>query len=156
MMPSRERTPPIEPDPNYKVIDVHKMYSDRATAIRQIMLTLVAVTTAGVSAIIALRKDLNAAVMVVMIIYSLMTFGLATYLKFAVTKIVKEYETRVTTQVIFDYGLLPIDALGGMKGSANELEPDGIDRLTTIILVALSIICSAMLIWGLARVIFSV
>ena len=139
---------PIVPDNGLKVIDVHKMYSDRTAAIRQIMLTLVAVTTAGVSAIIALRDDLNPKLMSGMVVYCVVIFAIAVYLKVVIARLVVEYENRLTRQLIFNHGLLPIDALGGKKVCPCDVEPNGLKRLSTLILVALAITCTAALVWG--------
>ena len=105
--------PTVDFTKELKLMDIYKMYSDRVTAIRQIMLALLAVSTATVSAVIALRASLTASLAIGLTAFSVAIVIVAAILKVKVVLLVREYEKSVGLQAIFDYQLLPLDSLRG-------------------------------------------
>ena len=136
-----------------KVIDVHKMYADRATAIRTLMLTLVSVATAGVSAVVALRDNLSAPVLIGLFVYAAVLTMIAGYLKWRIMRLIDTYEKCLTVEVIYQYQLLPIDALHGPLSINRTGEDTGAKTYSVIIMASAAVITTIMLIGGVVRLV---
>lgn len=100
-------------DEALKVVDIHKMYSDRATAIRALMVPLIAIAFAALSALIGLKEYNFVPIFWAIAAIDLFVAILAIILKIQTTKLVESYEGRLGIDVIRKNRLLPIDALFG-------------------------------------------
>jgi uncharacterized membrane protein len=127
-----------------KFIDLHKMYADRVTAIRAIMIPLIAVMTALLGLMATLRDMLGTQTWIVQLITATLalTFVVAIFLKWRIGQLVSDYE--LYGRLAHKYSakkvpVLPIDSLMTSveyaKRGYTELGKWWCHRISTMILL---------------------
>lgn len=151
MTESPHKEPTVTFVPEMKLMDLYKMYADRVTAIRQIMLALLAVSTATVSMVIALRGSMTLPIFRGVCVFSGVVFVIALLLKIRIMALVRSYEKSVGLRTIYEYKLLPLDSLKGPLKNSEKGEAIYFASYSSVIFASFAAIMTAALLYPIIR-----
>jgi hypothetical protein len=161
-----EGSPSIDYDSveRIKLIDLHKMYADRVTGIRAIMIPLVAVMTALLGLMATLRDELHKQLWIaeVLIATLILTFVIGMFLRWRVGQLVKDYEHHAQLAERYKNRRLPLLPIDSLMTSAQYAErgytelgfgwPHRISTRILLVSVAIFLMLAAILVIDHIRV----